>query len=51
MANNPSSQGCSLDNCQFCDLKMDCVFLAILNKVEKLENELERLTVQPARQY
>ncbi|MFC1947418.1 hypothetical protein ACFLXY_05810 [Chloroflexota bacterium] len=51
MSNSPASQGCSLNNCQFCDLAMDCVFLAILQKVEKLENELEKMAVQPARQY
>lgn len=51
MSNNPSSQGCSLNNCQFCDLGPDCVFLTILQKVEKLENELERLAVQPVQQF
>ena len=51
MSNSPVSQGCSLGNCQFCDLGLDCVFLAILQKVEKLENELERLAVQPTGQY
>ena len=47
MANNPVSQGCSLGNCQFCENNMDCVLLSILQKIESLENALEKVAGQP----
>ena len=47
MSNSPVNQGCSLSNCQFCDQKMDCVLLAILQKVEKLESAIEEMAKQP----
>jgi hypothetical protein len=35
---------CLTGNCQFCGEKGDCVLLAILEKVKKLENALEKIT-------
>ena len=47
MSDCPLNEGCYLSNCQFCDKKMDCVLLAILQKVEKLESAMEEMAKQP----
>ena len=42
----PLNNGCSLGNCEFCSQKMDCVLLAILQKVESLERVIEKMAGQ-----
>lgn len=50
MSDCPLDNGCSsgIANCKFCDRKMDCVLLAILQKVEKLESVIEKMASQTA---
>ena len=48
MSTCPLNDGCSLGNCQFCEQKMDCVLLAILQKVANLENTIEKIASQTA---
>ena len=48
MSTCPLDDGCNSGNCQFCEQKMDCVLLAILQKVENLERIIEKKTSQAA---
>ena len=48
MSTCPLNNGCSLGNCEFCSQKMDCVLLAILQKVESLERVIEKMAGQTA---
>jgi hypothetical protein len=44
MTGQQNNSVCLTGNCQFCAEKGDCVLLATLQKVEKLENALEKVT-------
>jgi len=44
----PLKDGCSLGNCKFCSQKMDCILVAILQKVESLEHVIEETVSQSA---
>ena len=48
MSTCPLNDGCSLGNCEFCSQKMDCILLAILQKVERLERVIEGVASQTA---
>jgi hypothetical protein len=48
MSTCPLNDGCSLGNCEFCSQKMDCILLAILQKVESLERVIEKMAGQTA---
>ena len=48
MSTCPLNDGCSLGNCEFCSQKMDCILLAILQKVESLERVIEKMVGQTA---
>ena len=48
MSTCPLNDGCSLGNCEFCSQKMDCILLAILQKVESLELVIEKIAGQTA---
>ncbi len=43
MINCPIKESCYPGNCQFCDQRMDCILLAILQKLEKLEVALSEI--------
>jgi hypothetical protein len=46
MSTCPLDEGCNLDNCKFCAQKMDCILLAILQKVESIERRMEKVASQ-----
>jgi len=37
MTNCPLKEGCFPGNCKFCDQRMDCILLTILQKLDQLE--------------
>ena len=48
MSTCPLENECYSGNCKFCIQKMDCVLLAILQKVESLERVVEKMASQTA---
>ena len=48
MSDCPLNDGCYSGNCEFCSQKMDCVLLAILQKVANLESVIEKMAGQTA---
>jgi len=43
MVTCPFGQGVSLDDCEFCVNKEDCILLSILSKLETIEARLDAL--------
>lgn len=48
MSTCPFDDGCYRGNCEFCSQKVDCVLLAILQKVANLERIMEKIAGQTA---
>ena len=50
MSDCPLDCGCysGIGNCKFCSQKMDCILMAILQKVESIELVLEKMAGKTA---